>query len=112
GCAAGNQVRTHKISLTPLLFSPLPSQGRRQDEGWLSWSVMQNPPHLNPLRFTKGRGSWEVPPRRVALQNAYSIRAAARLVLQTPRPKPCARLEDPACESRPLAAPLVQEWRP
>jgi hypothetical protein len=27
-CAAGNKVRAHKISLTPLLFSPLHSQGR------------------------------------------------------------------------------------
>src|ERR1700742_328899 len=40
------------------------------------------------------------------------IRATARLVIRTPRPKPCGRLEDPACESRPLATPLVQEWRP
>ena len=41
-----------------------------------------------------------------------AIRATARSVVQTPHPKSYARLEDPVCESRLLAAPLVQGWRP
>src|SRR5262249_40869677 len=53
-CAAGNQVRTHKISLILLLFTS-PFVRKRQDEGWLSCSVMQKPPYLNPLPFTGAR---------------------------------------------------------